>query len=104
MIDRTEFKKVVEEINLSRSDYAEEANAIEVGKVLAADYILTGTIFKSFGNYSIVAKLINPAKANKIERITVINESTVKTSKKSLRIDNIKNTIKKPKSIRFPIR
>ena len=58
LIDRTEFKKVVEEINLSRSDYAEEANAIEVGKVLAADYILTGSVFKSFGNYSIIAKLI----------------------------------------------
>lgn len=71
LVDRTEFKKVVEEINLSRSDYAEETNAIEVGKVLAADYILTGSVFKSFGNYSIVAKLI------KTETTEIVSSATV---------------------------
>lgn len=71
LIDRAEFKKVVEEINLSRSDYADQTSAIEVGKVLAADYILTGSVFKSFGNYSVVAKLI------KTETTEIVSSATV---------------------------
>ncbi len=71
LVDRTEFKKVVEEINLSRSDYANENSSIEIGKVLAAKYILTGSIFKSFGNYSIVAKLI------KTETTEIVSSATV---------------------------
>ncbi len=71
LADRTEFKKVVAEIRLSRSDYADENSTIEIGKVLAAEYILTGSIFKSFGNYSIVAKLI------KTETTEIVSSATV---------------------------
>lgn len=58
LVDRTEFQKVLEEIEFSQTDIVDETKVIEMGKILSAPYILTGSVLKSFGMYRIVAKII----------------------------------------------
>lgn len=58
LVDRSEFQKAVAEIELSQSDMVDSASALKVGKIVAAPYILTGSISVLFGSTRIVAKII----------------------------------------------
>jgi TolB-like protein len=59
LVDRIDFKKVIREINFSRSGFADEQQVLEMGKALSADYILTGSITDLFGQYRINTKILN---------------------------------------------
>jgi len=61
LVDRTEFKKVVEEIELSNTDFVDPATALRIGEILTAEYIVTGGIQPSIGSFEITAKLIHVA-------------------------------------------
>ncbi len=58
LVERAEFKKVAQEIGLSQTGLVEEKSVLNVGKILSAEYILTGSVLKTFGRYSITARLI----------------------------------------------
>lgn len=59
LVDRADFNKTIMEIELSQTDMVSESEALEIGKVLTADYILTGTLSSAFGNIKVMAKIIN---------------------------------------------
>lgn len=58
LIDRTEFKKMLQEIHLSETGMVDEATVLRVGKFLSADAICTGTIRNLFGVKQITAKIL----------------------------------------------
>jgi TolB-like protein len=58
VVDRSAFKDMIAEIELSQTDLIDESSAVTAGKMLAADAILTGTIAEVFGKSRISAKII----------------------------------------------
>jgi TolB-like protein len=58
LVDRTEFQKVVAELALSESDMVDPGKVLQVGKLLSANYLLTGTISDAFGMSRVSAKII----------------------------------------------
>lgn len=58
LVDRAEFRKMLDEIELSQSDLVEESGALQAGKMLAADALLTGSLTELFGTVRVTAKII----------------------------------------------
>jgi TolB-like protein/TM2 domain-containing membrane protein YozV len=58
IVDRMEFQKAIAEIELGNSDMIDSTAALKVGKIMAAPYLLTGTIGNLFGMCRINAKII----------------------------------------------
>ena len=58
VVERMEFVKVMEEQKLSQSDMVDEEQALQIGKLLAADVIITGAITNALGKRMISARMI----------------------------------------------
>ena len=58
-VERRRLDAVLEEQELALSDLADTTNAIAVGKVLAARYILTGSVIEMPGSLVIFARIVN---------------------------------------------
>ena len=58
VVERMEFVKVMEEQKLSQSDMVDEEQALQIGKLLAADIIITGAITNALGKRMISARMI----------------------------------------------
>ncbi len=63
MVERQRIDQVLREQELALSDLMETTRAIEVGRLLAADYILTGTVIPMAGSVVIFSRLINSSTA-----------------------------------------
>ncbi|HON09519.1 MAG TPA: FlgO family outer membrane protein [Chitinispirillaceae bacterium] len=58
LVERGEFQKMLQEIELSQTDLVDEATAVKAGKIMAADAVLSGSITDVFGSYRINARII----------------------------------------------
>jgi len=58
VVERELLESVLEELHLSTSDLADQKTALRLGKVLAARYITTGTLYASNGEYRVSMRLI----------------------------------------------
>ncbi len=59
MVDRQSLEKVLTEQNLNNSERFDQNTSTQIGKLLGAEYIITGTYFELFNTLRIDAKLIN---------------------------------------------
>lgn len=59
VVDRANFKALVNEQELANSDLVEQEKAIQMGKLLTAQYLVTGVISTAFGKTNLSAKLLN---------------------------------------------
>jgi TolB-like protein len=59
LVDRTQFQKVVAELALSQSGMVDESNALQAGRLLSANYLLTGTITDVLGMSRVSTKIIS---------------------------------------------
>jgi curli biogenesis system outer membrane secretion channel CsgG len=57
-VERQEFERLFDEYKLSLSGLTDEETAVEVGKVLGAEYILLGSMIKVGGNVKMNCRLI----------------------------------------------
>ena len=67
MVDRAVFEQVMKEQTLSSSDLASSQNAIKLGKLLSAAYLLTGSIVVEKNQFIVNASIINTS-TGKVER------------------------------------
>jgi TolB-like protein len=76
LIERMAFKKVADELALSQTGMIQEDKALEAGKMLSADYLLTGSIMDAPGKRMISARLIKTETAEVIagSSITVTSD------------------------------
>ncbi len=74
LIDREEITKVIEEINFAQSSLADQSRVQELGKMLSADYICTGSLSETFGSVMIIAKII------KTETTEIISSGSIEIS------------------------
>jgi TolB-like protein len=58
LIDREQFQKAMAEVALSQSGVIAEESALQAGKFLAADYLLTGSIATAFGATVVNARIM----------------------------------------------
>lgn len=59
LVDRQNLKSIIDEQTLALSGMIDENKMIEVGKMASADFILTGKIIPSMGNYLVSAQITN---------------------------------------------
>ncbi len=59
LIEREKRNKILEEMEFSLSDLADEANRIRIGKMLTANYLAMGNIYDFAGTLSITFELIS---------------------------------------------
>jgi TolB-like protein len=59
MVDRQALEKVLNEQNLNNAKRFDQNTATNIGKLLGAEIIITGTYFEFYGNLRLDAKLIN---------------------------------------------
>jgi tetratricopeptide (TPR) repeat protein len=59
LVERKQISKVMEELKLQSSDLAEKPRASEFGKIVGAEFLITGTVLKSGGNYVLAAKIFD---------------------------------------------
>lgn len=78
IIDRSDFQKVVTELQLSTSDLVTDSARLKMGNVLAAPYLLTGTISEIFGECKIIVKIIH------IESTAIVSSATITMPQTSL--------------------
>jgi TolB-like protein len=61
LIDRMNFKSIVEEFKLSDSELMNPDSAIPIGKLMGAHLILTGTVTRVYGKDQVHARIIDVA-------------------------------------------
>jgi len=59
VIERNELDKILAEQKLALSDLMDTTNAIQIGKLLTANYILTGSVIEMPGSVVIFGRIIN---------------------------------------------
>lgn len=59
LIERDKRNQIIEEMEFSLSDLADEGNQIRIGRLLAANYLVTGNIYDFAGTLSITFELID---------------------------------------------
>ncbi len=59
LIERDKRNRIIEEMEFSLSDLADEGNQIRIGRLLAANYLVTGNIYDFAGTLSITFELID---------------------------------------------
>jgi TolB-like protein len=67
LVEQNTFRAALENRGFSPSDLADKLNAVEVGGLLGADYILTGTVMETSHSYIIFSRLLN-ARSGEVER------------------------------------
>lgn len=58
VVERGQYRRVAEELALSQTGVIDEGRALEAGKLLAAEYLLTGSINEAMGKRLISARLV----------------------------------------------
>lgn len=58
LVERGNLQAVLGELELQLSGLADEGNAAKAGKVLGADYLVTGTVFRASDRYELFLKLL----------------------------------------------
>ena len=58
LVDRAEFQRIMMELNFSESDMVDPAKVLQAGKLMTANYLLTGTVTTAFGMNRVSAKII----------------------------------------------
>jgi len=58
VVDRASFARVLEELEFSQTDLVDNEKQLEMGKLLVASRILTGTVSQSLGERLVVLKLV----------------------------------------------
>jgi Mg-chelatase subunit ChlD len=58
MVERANLQEILEEMELQLSGLAEGADAAEVGKILGADLLITGTLYEKQSGYELFLKLL----------------------------------------------
>ena len=56
---REELESVLEELKLSQTDLVDESKALKVGKMVAAEAILSGSVIETERDIEVIARLIN---------------------------------------------
>jgi TolB-like protein len=82
LVERLQIQNVIEELSLSMTGFIDEKTAIEAGKIIGAQYIITGRVINISESYRVGVKLIN------VETSTIKASSTVKGS-----MDDFENMI-----------
>lgn len=59
LVERTQISKVMEELKLQSSDLAKTPQASEFGKIVGAEFLITGSVLKSGGKYVVAAKIFD---------------------------------------------
>jgi TolB-like protein len=59
IIDRERRNAIIEEQKFGLSGLADETQTVELGKILSANYLLSGSIFDMFGQLEVTVKLID---------------------------------------------
>lgn len=59
LVDRMDFQKVLGEIALSQSGMMDQSRAVDVGRMMAAEYVFTGTIAEVMGLRTVAVRLIH---------------------------------------------
>jgi len=59
VVERVIVDKLLQELNLGSSDLADPANALELGKVLSAKLMVTGSLYYHSDNYLLTMRLID---------------------------------------------
>jgi len=59
LIERDKRNQIIEEMEFSLSDMADEGNQIRIGQLLAANYLVTGNIYDFAGTLSITFELVD---------------------------------------------
>ncbi len=72
VVERTQFAKVLEEMELAQSDLVEESKQIELGKMLSANWILVGSVTEAFGKRNITARMVDVNTAEVLSSKTVV--------------------------------
>ncbi|MBF0432104.1 MAG: hypothetical protein HQK83_12540 [Fibrobacteria bacterium] len=78
LVDRADFHRVLEELEFSQSDLADNEKTLELGKTLVAAYLVTGSITEALGKKMISAKII------KTETGEIVNSQTVTVNSQAL--------------------
>jgi len=58
IVERGNLQAILGELELQLSGLADEGNADKAGKLLGADFLLTGTVFRASGRYELFLKLL----------------------------------------------
>ena len=64
IIDREKRNNIIEEQKFSASGLVDESTGVEIGNMLAANYLVTGSIFDMFGKLEVTLKLIDIEKGS----------------------------------------
>ena len=59
LVERMRLKQLIEEQKFSHTDYAEKGNAIEMGRMLGARWLLLGSCFTWSGRLRIIVKIVD---------------------------------------------
>ncbi len=80
VIERDNFNKILEEQKLALSDLMDTENAIEIGKLLTANHILTGSVIEMPGSVVIFGRIIDVETAEilSVAQVIVPKNSEVK--------------------------
>ena len=79
VIERQKVNEILEEQGIASMDLMNITNAIEIGKLLAVNYILTGSIVESSKTVVIFGRIINvePAEIESVALVIVPKNSNV---------------------------
>jgi len=72
VVERSQFVKVLNELELAQSDLVDESKQIEMGKMLTADRILVGSVTESFGKRTISARIVELEKGEVIASASTV--------------------------------
>ncbi len=80
VIERQRVNEILEEQGIASMDLMDITNAIEIGKLLAVNYILTGSIVESSKTVVIFGRIINveTAEIESVAQVIVTKNSDVR--------------------------
>ena len=59
VVDRSRIAALLEEQTFSASDMVDQTQAVEMGRMMSANFIVTGKVIKAMGSYLVTAQMIN---------------------------------------------
>jgi tetratricopeptide (TPR) repeat protein len=74
VIDRRELKAIMEELKISQSGLVDEKTALKIGKILAADTMLLGSVLERINSLEIYARLLDTETAEVLAIVDVYGE------------------------------
>ncbi len=74
LIEREKMEEVLSELELSQTELVDPATASEIGKIVVADAILTGTIYEGKNSIEILTRLVDTETSRVMEAKDVFDE------------------------------